>query len=190
VSTIEKHSPNWEEGRRKFEQEPCSFRSLGSILGVSQTAVAKRARKEGWIRYQADDPSCKPTRKPVLDHRSTLEETPIAVRGPRTLAGASQTDLTKRGRNLILDLMAELQFLNRSHQTLVEIVEAHVSGEKDTLTRFKLIRSLDHQTRVKTVNNLATALAKLNDAASGKKRQAEDTAKSAGHNSEWGDDLE
>jgi hypothetical protein len=85
--------------------------------------------------------------------------------------------------------MAELEFLNRNHQTLVEMVESYVNGEKDDGIRAKLLRALDHETRAKTANNLATALAKLGDAAPGKKEQAVQAAQTAGQGSDWEGDL-
>jgi hypothetical protein len=49
---------------------------------------------------------------------------------------------------------------------------------------------MDHETRTKSSNQLATALAKLNDAAPGKKEQAQADAETAGQGSGWGDDLD
>ena len=108
----------------------------------------------------------------------------------RSISAATVKDLTGRGRNIILALMDELEFLNRNHETIAGLVEDYVNGEKDAAVRAKLLKSLDHETRSKTANYLATALAKLNDAAPGKKEQADEDAKSAGQGSGWGDDLE
>jgi hypothetical protein len=84
--------------------------------------------------------------------------------------------------------MAELEFLNRNHQTIADMVADYVNGEKDSSARAKLMKALDHETRSKTANYLATALAKLQDAAPGKKEQAEEDAKTAGAGSSaWGD---
>lgn len=189
MSTGEGNSPDWREARRRFEEEPSTFRSLGDFLGKSHAAVKKRADKEKWARFNPKDPFCKPARKPV----KVLLGAEIRDRqiGPQDeMPGASPTDLTRRGRNLILDLMAELEFLNRNHQTLVDMVEAYVNGDKDAGARTKLLRSLDYETRAKTANNLATALAKLNDALPGKKQQAQDAASAPCSDSGWGDDLD
>jgi hypothetical protein len=86
--------------------------------------------------------------------------------------------------------MDELEFLNANAETLSEIVEEHFNGEKDDRTRFKLQKALDHETRSKTANYLATALAKLNDAAPGKKEQAQADAAMASQDGGWGDDLD
>lgn len=182
---MENPSPDWEKIKAAYCDFNISGRQLAKEHGITEGAVRKRAKKEKWVRLSDIPvriaPQCVPDDEPV--NRTS-------VGAQDEFAGASPTDLTKRGRNLILDLMAELEFLNRNHRTLTEMVETYVSGEKDDGARAKLLRSLDHETRAKTANNLATALAKLNDAGPGKKRQAEDDAKTAGANSEWNDDLE
>jgi len=185
VRTLENSFYDWKRIRSDYCESNKSNRKIARDFGLSESAIRKRAKAEGWVKLGDVPVRVKPECAP--------EEEPVSPRsfGPQDeFAGASVTDLTRRGRNLILDLMSELEFLNRNHQTLVEIVETYVNGEKDTMTRLKLIRALDHETRAKTANNLATALAKLNDAAPGKKQMAEEGAKTAGQGSAWGDDLE
>ena len=70
------------------------------------------------------------------------------------------------------------------------MVETYVGGANDATARAKLIKALNHETRSKTANYLATALAKLHDAAPGKKEAAEAAAQTAGQGTDWGDDLD
>lgn len=86
--------------------------------------------------------------------------------------------------------MQELEFLNRHADELSEMVEEHFSGEGDDRIRMRLQKALDHETRTKSSAQLANALAKLQDAAPGKKEQAKADAETAGQDSGWGDDLE
>jgi hypothetical protein len=108
----------------------------------------------------------------------------------KAVAVASTGELTARGRNIILALMEELEFLNKHAEILSELVEDHFNGEKDGNVRGKLQKALDHETRTKSSNQLATALAKLNEAAPGKKEQAQTAAETAGQDGGWGDDLD
>jgi hypothetical protein len=87
--------------------------------------------------------------------------------------------------------MAELEFQNRNHETIAGMVVDYVNGEKDSSARAKLLKVLDLETRCKNANQIATALAKLNDAAPGKKDEQSDAASqvAAGGDNEWGDDL-
>lgn len=181
MRTREGNSPDWVQVGEAYSTETLSIRALAKKFGVSDTAVRKEAKKRGWVRPEperlAREPECEPAANRVESTAKSAASTPVSV-------------LTARGRNIILDLMDELEFLNRNHETLVGLVEDYVNGEKDSSARAKLLKALDHETRSKTANYLATALAKLNDAAPGKKQQAEEEAKTAGQNSEWEDDLD
>jgi hypothetical protein len=109
----------------------------------------------------------------------------------KAVASASVADLTARGRNIILALMEELEFLNRHAEELSEIVEVLYCGEKDDRIRAKLQKALDHETRTKSSTQLASALQKLQDAAPGKKEEQKTEADriAAGGDDDWGDDL-
>jgi hypothetical protein len=185
VQTKEGNSPDWISIGEAVQKTLKPIKQIAREWGVSDTAVHKRMKKQGWVRPEAPEAPSKPVHQPQVKPAASRLET-----SARTAASASVQDLTGRGRGIILDLMAELEFLNSNHQTLVDMVEEYVNGEKDERTRFKLMKVLDHETRSKTANYLATALAKLNDAAPGKKEQARAAADEAGQNSGWGDDLD
>lgn len=154
-----------------FEENGSSFRQIGSALGVSHTAAAKRAKRDEWKRSAKVEtlrrkPNCKPVDAPE----------PQQVLVDPVILSATVKDLTARGRNIILALMAELEYLNQNASTLMELVDANFNGDKDAATRSKLMKALDHEVRTKSSNQLATALAKLNDAAPGKKEERQDNA--------------
>lgn len=176
---------DWIQIGDAYCNETVSIRALAKRHGLSDTAIRKEAKKRGWSRPDANqtpcEPECKPTREPEQSER--------VPRGALAVS-PSVKDLTARGRNIILDLMAELEYLNQNAAVLMELVEGHFNGGKDASTKAKLLKALDHETRTKSSNQLATALAKLNDAAPGKKEQAEEDAKTAGQGSTWGDDLD
>jgi hypothetical protein len=185
MRTREGNSTDWIQIGEAYCSEALSIRALGKRFGLSDTAIRKEAKKRGWARPDANlpprEPECKPEREPEQSRSESKA---------RAIASATVKDLTARGRNIILALMDEMEFLNRNHETIAGMIEDYVNGEKDSSARAKLMKSLDHETRSKTANYLATALAKLNDAAPGKKEQAEEDAKTAGQGSGWGDDLD
>jgi hypothetical protein len=173
MATVEGISPDWILGQDEFEVKGSSFRTIGEILGVSHTAVAKRAKRHGWKRPEAEtfdcNPRCKPAEAPVAQ--------PVHMDAPPPEPLSSSTkDLTARGRGIILALMAELEYLNQNASILMELVDTNFNGEKDAATRAKLMKALDHEVRTKSSNQLATALAKLNDAAPSKKEERQDNA--------------
>jgi hypothetical protein len=185
VRTREGNSTDWVSIGEVYCTELVSIRALAKNFGVSDTAVRKEAKKRGWTRPDANqpprEPECKPEREPSA---------PRIDAATKVVAAATVAQLTARGRNIILALMDELEFLNRNADVLGQLVEDNFNGEKDGSTKAKLLKALDHETRTKSSNQLATALAKLNDAAPGKKEQAQADAESAGQGSGWGDDLD
>jgi hypothetical protein len=171
METVEGNSTDWKLGRKMFEENGSSFRQIGSALGVSHTAAAKRAKRDEWKRsVVVETPKRKPNCKPVV----AADPPPVHI-DPVELS-ATVKDLTARGRNIILALMSELEYLNQNASILMELVENNFNGEKDAATRAKLMKALDHEVRTKSSNQLATALAKLNDAAPGKKEERQDNA--------------
>jgi transposase len=182
VRTVEGNSPDWIQIGEVYRSETLSIRALAKRFGLSDTAIRKAAKKNGWTREAANQQPCEPAREPERE----LPQTRFAPRR-RVTESASVKDLTARGRNIILALMDELEFLNSHATILSELVEINFGGEKDSSARAKLLKALDHETRTKSSNQLATALAKLNDAMPGKKEQAEEDAKTAAAGTEWGD---
>lgn len=185
MRTGEEYSTDWIQIGDAYCNETVSIRALAKRHGLSDTAIRKEAKKRGWMRPDANQPPREPECKPEREPTETRSEAKA-----KSIASASVKDLTARGRNIILALLDELEFLNRNHETIAGLVEDYVNGQKDDGVRAKLLKVLDHETRSKTANYLATALAKLNDAAPGKKEQAEEDAKTAGQGSTWGDDLD
>jgi hypothetical protein len=179
VRTTENSSIDWISIGDEITKTLKPIRQIAREYGVSDTAVRKVMEKRNWTRPQQPE-APEPARDLARQQRQAA----------KAIASAPIADLTARGRGIILDLMAELEFLNRNHQTLASMVEDYVSGASDATVRAKLIKALDHETRSKTANYLATALAKLGDVSPGKKEQAEADAKTAGVGSEWEADLQ
>jgi transposase len=171
METVEGNSSDRNRARIEFEEKGKSLRKIGAMFGVSHTAVKKWVVAGKWKRSAKVEtterkPRCKPVDAPEL---APPQIDPVVL-------SATMKYLTSRGRNIGLALMAELEFLNGHALTLSELVEAAFNGEKDGSIRAKLLKALDHETRTKSFNQLATALAKMNDAAPGKKEERQDNA--------------
>jgi hypothetical protein len=118
VRTREGYSTDWNQIGEVYSTGALSIRALAKKFGVSDTAVRKEAKKRKWLRPDANQPPCEPA--------CELEREPPAHRAEvpaKDIAATPVSVLTARGRNIILDLMTELEFLNRNHQTLVDMVE-------------------------------------------------------------------
>jgi hypothetical protein len=175
---LEGLSPEWIQIGELIQNSNKSIREIARDHSFSDTAVRKMMKKYGWTRPDAPKARREPEREPFCEPVRTRPQS-----NPEDLAKYLETatvkELTGLGRNIINDLLVELTFLNRNHQTLEELVECYVNGERDDRTRARLIKALDHETRSKTMSALATALAKLNDAAPGKKEERQENAEQA-----------
>ena len=185
MRTREENSTDWIQIGEAYRTTDRKIREIARAHGISDTAIRKEAKKRKWSRPDAEDLRCEPPREPECEPEQTRVDEAIAE-----TVSARSTELVKRGRRVILDLMSELEFLNKNAGVLSEMVERHFSGEDDDSAKRKLLKALDHETRTKSANYLATALAKLTDAAPGKKDQAQADAETAGHGSGWGSDLD
>lgn len=174
MRTREGNSTDWVQIGEAYCSETLSIRALAKKFSVSDTAIRKEAKKRGWARPDANHVAREPECEPTCEPPSTRSEATA-----KSVASTPVSALTARGRNIILALMDELEFLNRNHETLAGLVEDYVNGEKEDGIRAKLLKALDHETRSKTANYLATALAKLTDAAPGKKQERQENAESA-----------
>lgn len=180
MRTLEGLSPDWIQIGEAIQNSTKSIREIARERNLSDTAVRKMMKKHGWARPDQKAPRREPIREPrrepvvtaVLPDRDDLA---------KYLETASVKELTGLGRNIINDLMLELAFLNRNHETLRGMVEDYVNGSdrEDRAERAKLAKALDHETRCKNANALASALAKLNDAGPGKKEERQDNAEQA-----------
>jgi hypothetical protein len=183
VRTGENNSTDWVQIGQAYSTEALSVRALAKRFGISDTAIRKEAKKRQWTKFAVPTPDCEPQREPDREPEHRRHE-------PRRHAAPTTTkQLVERGRSIILSLMAELEYLNEHASLLMELVDTNFTGEKDAGTRAKLLKALDHAERTKSSNQLATALAKLTDAAPGKKEQADEDSKTAAAGTEW-DDLE
>jgi hypothetical protein len=189
VRTVEQLSPEWIQIGEAVQHSNKSIREIARERNLSDTAVRKMMKRQGWVRAFCKPNPRKTRREPIAKPAVDLKP-PASETQAKSVASYSVKELTGRGRSIILDLMAELEFLNSNYETLADMVDAYLNGERDDRNRAKLLKALDHETRSKTANYLATALAKLNDAAPGKKEEARDAAETAGQNSAWGDDLD
>jgi DNA-binding PadR family transcriptional regulator len=171
VQTVEGNSPPVDLVREEYETKAISDRALAKKVGISDTALRKRARKGGWVKFCDIKPNLQPHPKPESTTRR-----PNLNGMTKAVTAATTGQLTELGRELILELMEELKFLNRHADVLSEIVEAHFNGEKDGTVKYKLQKALDHETRTKSSAALAGALQKLQDAGPGKKEERQDNA--------------
>lgn len=202
MRTREELSPEWKQIGELVCESTLSYREIGRRFNFSDTAVRKAAAKHNWRRPDGGsqkkrepkprEPQQKVFAAPRADTQPAYEP-PITGPSPelKDLADASETELNRLGRNIVLEMMSELRFLNRNVEILSEFVESRLSGEEFAGERRVIDRLLNFETRTKAMSNLSTALSKMAASAPGKKEIQKTEAEriAAGGDDDWGDDL-
>jgi hypothetical protein len=93
------------------------------------------------------------------------------------VASADPSELCKRGRGIILSLMAELEFVSSHTEEIEDDIYTETGEDKSPLRRQAMMRAVSLPTRASTAKNLSAALRGLAEAAPGKRKQASERAK-------------
>lgn len=158
---------DWTAIRSDWEKNDWSIRKIAEWYQVSEGAIRKKAKKDGW----PDRP--KSVRNPVRTQDARTE--------PVIMAGIDATDpeqIVGRGHNLVFRLLDELDATTTHRTELAEMIEAH---EDDPRRRAALMKAISLQGRADVVKALATAFKTWNEskAPDGKKAQRQASAEKA-----------
>jgi hypothetical protein len=132
---------------------------------VSRVTLHTRIRDESW----------RVAREPMLEVKAAPVPREKDPRDPAIVA---------EGRALILRMLDELDTVTSQQGQLAEEIAAETSGDRDPRRRAAMLRAIDLPSRSMTLKNLATAAKTFAEvhrpAALGKKKFADEAAKSAG----------
>jgi len=174
----QKQPVDWVEIERDYRTGAMSLREMARWYGLSDTAIRKRAKAEGWER-SADAPS---SRREPANPPAEIE----VVRTPLTAENVSPEAIVGRGRNLVLRLLDELDATTaRAGELEALIVTATDTGDGDK-QREALAQAVSLKQRSEVLKSLATAAKTLAETATaspgGKKaeRQAKGEAVATG----------
>jgi hypothetical protein len=167
----------WKQIATVFQSSRRSTRDIAREFGISEKAIRKKAKERNWVRPEPepDWDECPITVKADIDPSSTAVEPPAF----EDVAGSEPGELVKRGRGIILALMAELEVETANVHLLAELVEIETAEDKTPHRRRALQKALSLPVRTQAAKNLSTALATLRDADDGKKAQRQATAEAA-----------
>lgn len=159
---------DWAAIRTDWEKTDWSIRRLAEWYQVSDGAIRKKAKKDGW-----------PNRAQKVTPPVRAED---ARTSPVVMAEIDATDpeqIVGRGHNLIFRLLDELD-ASTTHQTeLAEMIEAH---EEDPRRRAAMLKAVSLPGRADVVKALALAFKTWNESATagkGKKEQRQAKAEEA-----------
>lgn len=166
--TDKKPSVDWDEIKRDYLSGSMSNRELAAWYSISEGAIRKRAKKEGWVKT-GTQPEVRTEPQTI-----TIVQTPVT---PET---TSPEAIVGRGRNLTLRLMDELEATTSKLGELEMIIDTAVDGEDADNKREALKQAISLKQRAEVLKSLALAAKTLNESGAaadgGKKAQRQRSA--------------
>lgn len=167
--TDEKKPVDWVEIERDYRAGTMSIRELAAWYGISDTAIRKRAKRDGWTRAETKASSQRePDREP--------EPAKVYVGTVLTPENTTPEAIVGRGRNLVMRMMDELDATTTRNGELEALIvsstdEADASGQ-----RAALMQAVSLKTRSDVLKALATAAKTLAEsgASQGVKKQRQE----------------
>ena len=158
---------DWDGVARDYRAGVMSIREIAKWYGISDTAIHKKAKAEGWERKQ---------QPPHVDRKAIIGEI-VSIR-----ADATPEQLTDRARGMAARLLDELDTVSANVGQLEEMIEAE---ESDPRRRGALMKAISLGERAKTLKDISVTMKTLTETGEpqGKKearQQNADRAASAG----------
>lgn len=159
-----KNPIDWAGIEADYCKSDTPIRELSRWYQISDTAIRKRAKAQGWVRPESAAP--KPKQEPLPD--------------ASIMAGVDATkpeNIVGRGQNLILRLLDELDATTTHQGELADLIEAH---EDDPRRKAAMLKAIELPSRANVIKALATAFKTWSETQAmvpeGKKAQRKATA--------------
>ena len=147
-----KTEAEWDRIELEYLQGECSVREIADRFNISDAAIRKRAKAQGWVRA-------------VRTPENANFAAPAAERAPRAPAEPVEAgQIAERGRQLVARLLDELDATTTHQGELEELIEAECEGDRDGKRRDGMLGAVSLPSRAKTLKELATALKTVNEA--------------------------
>lgn len=147
-----------------------SIREIADRHEISDTAIRKRAKAEGWKRQVRTANRREPERSPPPPPASNPDK-PL-----------SPADIADNGRSLVGRMLDELDVVTSRRGELEDIIIEATDGDDDDAKRAAMMRAVSLSGRANTLKTLALALKTINEASApqGKKAAAQEKANEVG----------
>ncbi|MGM4906270.1 hypothetical protein AB8B21_05660 [Tardiphaga sp. 866_E4_N2_1] len=153
--TDKKPSVDWDEIKRDYLSGSMSNRELAAWYSISEGAIRKRAKKEGWVK-SGTQPEVRTEPQTI-----TIVQTPVT---PET---TSPEAIVGRGRNLTLRLLDELDATTSKLGELEMMIDTSIDGEDADQQRQALKQAVSLKQRAEVLKSLALAAKTLNESGAG-----------------------
>lgn len=158
---------DWVGVERDYRAGVMGVREISRWYGVSDTAVHKRAKTEGWIREEKS--------KSPFEEAREQRSASIEIVVPTSVKPEALSD---RGRAIAARMMDELESVTAHVGDLEDMI---CDEESDPRRRQALLKAISLGDRATVLKNLSTAIKTLNEAQApdGKKAQRQANAETA-----------
>lgn len=165
-----KTEAEWDRIELEYLQGEISVREIADRFDISDTAIRKRAKRDGWVRA---------VRKPKSANLGA--ETVPALRRESS-EPVEAAVIAERGRQLVARMLDELDATTTLQGELESLIEDECANDRDDRRRDGMLGAVSLPSRAKTLKELATALKTVNEAGApgGKKAAAQERADKVG----------
>jgi transposase-like protein len=170
-----KNTINWPRIEAEYLAGEDSIREIADRHEISDTAIRKRAKAEGWVRKVRSANRREPERAPPPPPASDPEK-------PREPASIADD-----GRSLVGRMLDELDTVTSRRGELEDLIIAATEDDEDDARRDAMMKTLSLPSRANTMKTLALALKTLNEASApqGKKAAQQEKANAVGGGSRF-----
>lgn len=164
-------APDWPAIKSDYLRGTESLREIGENHSVSDTAIRKRAKAEGW------PPRAKQVRK-AANCEPAVRTAPADPEEAKKRAEPGA--IADAGRGLVRRMLDELDVVTTHVGELEEMIEVETADDRNSKRRDAMLGAISLGGRAKTLKELATAFKTINEAsapAQGKKAQQQDAAR-------------
>ncbi len=157
---------DWQRIEIEYCEGEVSIREIADRYEISDTAIRKRAKAEGWKRQVRTANKREPERSPPPPRPSDPEK-PVDV---ATIADG--------GRGLVHRMLDELDVVTSRRGELEDMIVDATDGDDEDARRESMMRAVSLPSRANTMKTLALALKTLNEASAplGKKAAQQEKA--------------
>lgn len=159
---------DWEQIERQYRAGVVSLREIGRDHGVSDTAIRKRAKADGWERDLTEKVKERSRAKLVRtlgshggSHeqraRTDAEIVEQAAETQVTVVKSHRRDIAT-GRRIVATLFNELIEATEQRDEIDEAIEVETAADKDGKRRAMMRRAVGLPSRAATMQSLAGAL--------------------------------
>lgn len=168
---VKKAVRDWEAIEAQYRAGVLSLRAIAFQHGISQTAVHKKAKAEGWERNLADKVRVAAKEKLVREdglqsglHTPSLQS---SVNDKQTIEVAAQAIVSvarehrstlKSGRSIVHSLLMELQEASDHREDIEAAIEEETTSDRDGKRRAMMLRAVALPSRAGIMLNLSAAM--------------------------------